>query len=85
MNGPLVKEKTVEGLFSAATRIGQQAPNDRAAVETAYLTVLTRRPTEEEATYFSARLAGTNNHERARRMEDLYWTLLNSTEFSWNH
>ena len=32
-----------------------------------------------------ARLAGTSGKERKQRLSDLYWTLLNTTEFSWNH
>jgi hypothetical protein len=85
MNGKLVKDKTTEGLFNASTRIGWLAPDDRSAVETAYLVVLTRRPTAPELTHFFKRLAGTESKERSRRMEDLFWALINSTEFSWNH
>jgi hypothetical protein len=85
MNGELVKEKTKEGLFTAATRIGQLAPDDRSAVRIAYLTVLTREPTAEEAAHFEGKLAGTKGKPRTQRMEDLYWALINSTEFSWNH
>jgi hypothetical protein len=85
MNGELVKEKTKDGLFTAATRIGMLAPDDRSAVETAYLAVLTRRPTPAEAEHFERRLAGSQGPERSRRMEDLYWALINSTEFAWNH
>ncbi len=85
MNGKLVKDRTQEGLFNAATRIGWLAPDDRKAVETAYLVVLTRRPTAREAAHFEARLAGTAGKERSRRLEDLFWALFNSTEFAWNH
>lgn len=85
MNGELVHDRTAEGLFSAATRIGWQARDDAAAVRTAYLAVLTREPTDAERRHFEARLDGSTSHERARRMEDLYWALINSTEFSWNH
>ncbi len=85
MNGKLVHEKTKGGLFTAATRVAQQAPDDAAAVRIAYLTVLTREPTPAEAEHFAGRLAGTTGDERARRMEDLFWVLLNATEFSWNH
>jgi hypothetical protein len=85
MNGGLVKEKTRPGLFNAATRIGWLAPDDRKAVETAYLVILTRPPTPAEAAHFQRRLAGTEGRERSRRMEDLFWVLINSTEFSWNH
>jgi hypothetical protein len=85
MNGELVHERTREELANAATRIAWLAGDDRTAVETAYLAVLTRRPTPEEAEHFEKRLAGAGGPERSARVEDLYWTLLNSTEFSWNH
>ena len=35
--------------------------------------------------HFEARLKGTRGDERSKRMTDLFWTLVNSTEFSWNH
>src|SRR4051794_20420427 len=57
MNGKIVNEKTKPDLFNASRRIAAQAPNDRAAVELAYLTTLTRRPTAEESAHFTARLA----------------------------
>jgi hypothetical protein len=85
MNGELVQKQTEEGFFSAATRIAQLAPDDRKAVEVAYLAVLTRRPTPEESAHFASRLEGTSGDERKARLTDLYWTLLNATEFSWNH
>jgi hypothetical protein len=86
MNGNLVHERTREELANAATRIAWLARDDRTAVETAYLAVLTRRPAPEEAEHFEKnRLAGTTGSERTAVMQDLYWTLLNSPEFSWNH
>jgi hypothetical protein len=85
MNGELVKEKTKAELLTASGQIGMMAPTDSAAVENAYLGVLTRRPTPEEREYFEARLRDSFQDERQRHMEDLYWTLLNSAEFSWNH
>jgi hypothetical protein len=86
MNGQLVRDRTAAGDFAnAAGRIASLAPDDARAVETAYLAVLTRRPTPEEAGYFERRLAGRTGTERSQCLEDLYWTLVNSTEFSWNH
>lgn len=84
MNGNLVRERTQEGPFNATTRIAWLAPNDPKAVEMAYLAVLGRRPTTAEAIHFESRLAD-HSISRGQRLEDLYWTLLNSTEFSWNH
>ncbi|QEH37551.1 hypothetical protein OJF2_61420 [Aquisphaera giovannonii] len=85
MNGDIVREKTGRGLFSASQRVAELAPDDRAAVEVAYLIVLTRRPTPEESAHFAGRLAGTAGDDRKDRLTDLFWTLVNSTEFSWNH
>ncbi len=85
MNGELVQNSTKDNLFNAAGRIAMLAPDDHKAVEAAYLTVLTRRPTQEEADHFEAKLAGTRGDERKQRLEDLFWTLLNSSEFAWNH
>ena len=85
MNGDLVHKKTRDDLGNAAARIALLAPDDRTAVEAAYLATLTRRPTPVEATHFQARLAGTSGEERKDRMTDLAWALLNATEFSWDH
>jgi hypothetical protein len=85
MNGQLVHNKTEEGFLEAASLISMLAPDDHKAIETAYLTVLTRRPTSEEAAHFEARLAGSQGDERKHRLSDLFWTLVNATEFSWNH
>ncbi len=85
MNGKLVHERTKEDLvMNSATRIGSVSPDNATAVETAYLTTLSRRPTPEESSYFVERL-GAATLKRAQLMEDIFWTLLNSTEFSWNH
>lgn len=86
MNGGVVKNKTDYNLLlNASTQIALLAPNDAKAVETAYLATLTRHPTAEEAEYFAGRLAEKQPRRRDQKMEDLFWTLINSTEFSWNH
>ncbi len=87
MNGEAVSDLTKEEdlLFSTATRIGTLAPGDAEAVETCLLAVLTRRPTVEETEYFTRRLRDTRGGQRNERLGDIYWALLNTTEFSWNH
>ncbi len=85
MNGKLVREKTKDDLFNGSRRIAELAPDDHKAIEVAYLTVLTRRPSPEELAHFEGRLAGTKGQERKDRLTDLFWTLFNTTEFSWNH
>jgi hypothetical protein len=85
MNGDLVDGRAREELLNASSQIAMFAPDDDAAVETAYLSVLTRRPTAAERDHFAARLAGTGGDVRKRHLADLYWVLFNSTELSWNH
>ncbi len=85
MNGKLVHERTREDVvMNASTRIGVLVGEDSTALESAYLAILTRRPTAEERQALTGRLR-PGKGGRSQRMEDLYWTLLNSTEFSWNH
>jgi hypothetical protein len=60
------------------------APDNAHAVETAYLAVLTRRPTASEARHFE-RMVADGHLLRPQQLEDIYWTLFNATEFSWNH
>lgn len=87
MNGKQVTDKTSDSIVvNAATQIAVLAPSDERAIETAYLAVLTRRPTPAEAQYFLQKLADpSDERNRRQKVEDLVWTLLNSTEFSWNH
>ncbi len=85
MNGELVKERTKSEITNASARIAVLAPTGETAVETAYLVVLSRRPTAPEAAHFAKRLKGVKGKPRQDMLEDLYWVLLNSTEFSWNH
>jgi hypothetical protein len=86
MNGDLVHERISDNLLaSAAAQIAAMAPSDDVAVEVAFLAVLTRRPDAEETRHFAGQLAGSQSDERTRRVSDMYWALLNGSEFSWNH
>lgn len=85
MNGELVRDKTEQNILLAVTRIAMLAPTDEKAVETIYLTVLSRRPTSDESAHFTKELTGKVRDARNDVLGDLFWVLLNSTEFSWNH
>ena len=86
MNGEVVQDHLkANPIMNASTRIGTLAPDDASAIETAYLAIFTRRPTQEEAEYFTGKLSAAPRKQRGEAMADLYWTLMNSTEFSWNH
>jgi len=86
MNGKLVRERSEENLvLNAATRISSLAPDDATGVTNAYYCVLTRPPTPPELAYFTQLVQGKTGRARHQAFEDLFWTLLNTTEFSWNH
>ncbi|WP_425616710.1 DUF1553 domain-containing protein [Anatilimnocola sp. NA78] len=86
MNGQLVDERTSENIIAnAATRIVAVTPRAESAIDAAYLAVLTRRATADEKAVFVPRLEAARGDARRRVLEDLYWVLVNSTEFSWNH
>ena len=87
MNGNMITTNTGNNpLVNASTRISMLAPDNATAVEAAYLSIFTRRPTPAEATHFTGLLAASKSrNSRSSAMSDLYWTLMNATEFSWNH
>lgn len=85
MNGSMINNNISNNpIINASTRIGLLAPNAAAAVEAAYLSIFTRRPTEEEAELFQGQVA-SSKRSKSNAMADIYWTLMNATEFSWNH
>jgi hypothetical protein len=86
MNGKLVQEHTKDDfLANAITRIAALTADPARALEVAYWTALTRAPDSSERQYFLPRLESTSGPERRQHLEDLYWTIFNSREFSWNH
>jgi len=85
LNGNLVRERTKDDLVAnAATRVAQQVKDDERAVELAFLIALTRRPSPEESEHF-LEILQDKEHNRNQKIEDVFWALLNSTEYSWNH
>lgn len=86
MNGNMVKQRTGNNpLLNAPTRIAQLVENEAQAVDAAYLSVLTRLPSTRERQHFEQRLREHRRSAYSEVMEDLFWSLINSTEFSWNH
>ncbi|WP_337173371.1 DUF1549 domain-containing protein [Paludisphaera sp.] len=85
MNGDLIEKRIKTEWGNASNRLAKLAPDDERLVESAYLCVLTRRPTPEEAAHFTPRFRGVRGGARAELTADLLWTLLNSAEASWNH
>lgn len=84
LNGKLLAESTESNpVLNASSHIGMFTRDDARAVELAYLSVLNRYPRPQEREHFEARLVGANSRDEA--MEDLFWVLMNSSEFVWNH
>jgi hypothetical protein len=72
-------------LRHATTRIAAVAQDDAECVDACFLVCLTRRPTTEERTHFVNQLKGSSRKERLRIVEDIFWSMLNCSEFAWNH
>jgi Protein of unknown function (DUF1553)/Protein of unknown function (DUF1549) len=86
MNGQFVKARTeANPIMSASARISMLASTDEIAVETCYLAVLSRLPSPTEQAHFVKLISNAKGDDRGECLEDLYWVLANSTEFSWNH
>jgi hypothetical protein len=86
MNGDVVKGRTGNNLlFNASSQIAAFAGSDREAIEAGYMACFARQPTPAESAHFKERLSDTKGGLRMDALEDFFWVLLNSTEFSWNH
>lgn len=88
MNGKLANEIGEASPLTACGRIAAFAGSDECCLETCYLVCLSRRPTVAEQDHFLPLLADAANGtrgERAKVVEDIFWTLFNSPEFSWSH
>jgi len=79
MNGPIIHNRTQARPGTELGRILASAPDETAALNALYLRVLARRPTTKEVQVCADHLATVGNRNEA--FEDIYWSLLNTTEF----
>jgi hypothetical protein len=87
MNGPVTAELTAPSK-NATVRGAADAPFLDAAgrVETLFLAVLGREPTEKERTPLVRYVSdGGTEKDAARALADVFWALVNTTEFGSNH
>ncbi len=85
LNGEFAKEMSQVGAFATPGTLRQFSPTNEALLDNAFLTCLTRRPTAAERTHFVEQLAKQPQDTEDAVMEDLFWTLYNAPEFTWNH
>ncbi|MFM7922589.1 MAG: hypothetical protein ACKPJJ_20405, partial [Planctomycetaceae bacterium] len=81
MNGRFTADSLKVDLLSGPAELLQLSPDDATIIENSFLMCLTRRPSAEEQQYFLEQLKDNRN----QAVEDLFWALFNSPEFSWNH
>ncbi|HMO13621.1 MAG TPA: DUF1553 domain-containing protein [Pirellulaceae bacterium] len=84
MNGEMIQDRLTQG-FNAPQQAARLSPDETTIVTNAFLATLTRPPTEQERMHFCQQLSGLRGEERIAAIEDLYWTLINGGEFSWNY
>ncbi|MBL8816671.1 MAG: DUF1549 domain-containing protein [Planctomyces sp.] len=92
--------KTDPAALTASSHILRYSADDAAVVENCFLACLSRRPSPEETAFFveylqykpdqsgsgiGLKIAPDELPNRHQRVQDLYWSLFNSPEFSWNH
>lgn len=85
MNSKQSNELLKTSPLSSSGRIAALAGTDGRCLETCYLVCLSRRPTPAEEKHFLDQLKQSKDEQRRRIVEDIFWALFNSPEFSWNH
>jgi hypothetical protein len=78
-----VVESKVSSLNGYLSNLLELNPEPADVVESLYLRTLCRPPSAEEASYWTAELKASSAFPEA--CEDLFWSLLNSREFAFNH
>ena len=72
-------------IHTAAGRISAMASSTQACLSACYLVCLTRNPVDVERSHFLTQLEQAPSGTQHLIVEDIFWTLFNSPEFTWNH
>jgi len=81
INGDTVNQKISQGKFVERRLAEKVAPAQ--IIEELYVRCLTRKPTEKEVAALGGLLTEEAEHQKV--LEDVFWALLNSREFLFNH
>ena len=84
LNGNMIDSRLGNNL-NAPGHLSQLSPDGRKTVEIIYLSTLSRRPSDTELNRFANQMNELSGRERDEKAIDLYWALINSAEFRWNH
>jgi hypothetical protein len=83
LNGPTVQKKIRDG--QVVTGLLKQKRTPAQVIEELYLRCLSREPTPVEAANLARAVEQAKPADRANVLNDIFWALLNSHEFIFNH
>jgi hypothetical protein len=83
-NGDTINDK-VHDKASVVGRLLKSGANNGKLVEEAYLLCLSRMPQERELAGFTKILEGVSGEQKKEAVEDLFWALMTSREFLFQH
>jgi hypothetical protein len=83
-NGDIINKKLEAQNSRVAKMIADKVPNEK-IVEDLYLNALSRYPTLAEKAKFLAVLNDASDSDRRAVIEDVYWAVLSTKEFLFNH
>jgi hypothetical protein len=83
--GGTVVENKVSHMQGYLARVLEFNPEPADLVENLYLRTVCRKPTPEETEFAVSQLADKKGGDLRDAAEDLFWALLNSREFAFNH
>ena len=81
LNGSTIHSKIIQGKLVANLLAAGKTPEQ--VLDNLYIRTLTRRPTDKERKNLLAILNTEKNKRQA--LEDVFWALMNSREFVFNH
>jgi hypothetical protein len=86
-NGDTLNEKlkTADNRVDKLLKLRREGMSDATLLDEIYLMCLARYPTERERTEFLAMLPEPGTADERVVLEDLFWAVLSSREFLFNH
>ncbi len=79
------KLKTDGNRVDRVLRLRRQGMSDASLIDDAYLTCLARFPTDDERVALTGLLVPAGADDERQVVEDLFWGLMSSREFLFNH